>query len=80
MCGAWCACAWWAAVIVHARRLCVSQSHSCVLHRVCVRRRLPQPGEGPSRDMMLNGFWKHKMIGLTDEATPQVRLWVCDSA
>ena len=38
-------------------------------------RRLPQPGEGPSRDLMLNGYWKHTMIGLTETAAgeaPQV--------
>lgn len=34
-------------------------------------RRLPQPGSGPSRDVMMNGYWKHTMIGLTEEKDGQ---------
>jgi hypothetical protein len=46
-------------------------------------RRLPQPGEGPSRDLMLNGYWKHTMIGLTETAAgeqPQVWVFSCRAA
>lgn len=35
-------------------------------------RRLPQPGQGPSRDLMLNGYWKHKMIGVLEGGDQQV--------
>lgn len=61
--------------------MCVGTS----AHEPCVPvplphdRRLPQPGQGPSRDM-LNGFWKHKMIGFTEAGpgeTPQVCVSVC---
>lgn len=41
---------------------------------------LPQPGEGPSRDLMLNGYWKHAAIGLTEEppgTEPQVVVAHC---
>lgn len=44
----------------------------CVIHVCCCCcRRLPQPGEGPSRDVMMNGYWKHEMIGLTEEQPGQ---------
>ncbi|KAF8057624.1 trans-acting enoyl reductase [Scenedesmus sp. PABB004] len=43
--------------------------------RNLAKRKLPQPGEGPSRSTMLGGYWKHDMVGLTEEApgvAPQV--------
>jgi short subunit dehydrogenase-like uncharacterized protein len=30
-----------------------------------LKRMLPAPGEGPSRDAMLNGYYKHKVVGYT---------------
>ncbi len=30
-----------------------------------LKKMLPAPGEGPSRDAMLNGFYKHKVVGYT---------------
>jgi short subunit dehydrogenase-like uncharacterized protein len=39
--------------------------------RNIAQKRLPQPGQGPSRDTMMNGYWKHTMIGLTEEKDGQ---------
>lgn len=35
--------------------------------RSLAMRYLPKPGEGPSRETMFNGYWKHGAIGLTEE-------------
>eukprot|EP00878_Enallax_costatus_P002058 GHUV01002224.1.p1 GENE.GHUV01002224.1~~GHUV01002224.1.p1 ORF type:complete len:439 (+),score=107.02 GHUV01002224.1:127-1443(+) len=46
------------------------------------KRLLPKPGQGPSRDVMLNGYWKHTMIGLTEEKDGQepqvIKAYVAD--
>jgi hypothetical protein len=56
-----------------ARDTATFQSCCC-----CCCRQLPQPGEGPAREVMLGGYWKHSMIALTQEEPgqqPQVNLW-----
>ncbi|KAF6259628.1 hypothetical protein COO60DRAFT_1638196 [Scenedesmus sp. NREL 46B-D3] len=48
--------------------------------RSLAKKRLPQPGEGPTRDAMMNGYWEHSMIGLTQEQPgqePQVIVAEC---
>eukprot|EP00882_Tetradesmus_deserticola_P012957 GHRQ01013735.1.p1 GENE.GHRQ01013735.1~~GHRQ01013735.1.p1 ORF type:complete len:414 (+),score=232.18 GHRQ01013735.1:272-1513(+) len=39
--------------------------------RALAKARLPQPGQGPTRDAMMSGYWKHSMIGLTQEQPGQ---------
>eukprot|EP00879_Flechtneria_rotunda_P007646 GHRR01008018.1.p1 GENE.GHRR01008018.1~~GHRR01008018.1.p1 ORF type:complete len:404 (+),score=160.62 GHRR01008018.1:312-1523(+) len=34
--------------------------------RNIAKTRLPQPGEGPTREAMMTGYWKHSMIGITE--------------
>ena len=34
-----------------------------------LRKMLPAPGQGPSRDQMLNGFYSHSVVGVTREPT-----------
>ncbi|KAI8468795.1 MAG: Saccharopine dehydrogenase-domain-containing protein [Monoraphidium minutum] len=48
--------------------------------RSLAARYLPKPGEGPTREAMFNGYWKHAAIGLTEEAPgvePQVVVAKC---
>ncbi|GBF98360.1 saccharopine dehydrogenase [Raphidocelis subcapitata] len=48
--------------------------------RSLATRALPKPGEGPSRETMLNGYWKHAAVGLTEEPEgkePQVVVAKC---
>ncbi|KIY97407.1 saccharopine dehydrogenase (NAD(+),L-glutamate-forming) [Monoraphidium neglectum] len=48
--------------------------------RAFAMRYLPKPGEGPSRETMFNGYWKHAAIGLTEEepgTEPQVVVAKC---
>lgn len=43
-------------------------------------RYLPKPGEGPSRETMTTGYWKHAAVGLTEEpegTEPQVVVAKC---
>jgi len=75
---------WWDAVALAVRKvrlvcvpLCFSRDalRACVCAYVCAVAAavvcLSLVSEGPSRDMMLNGYWKHKMIGLTEAAAGQ---------
>ncbi|WIA42929.1 hypothetical protein OEZ86_008843 [Tetradesmus obliquus] len=48
--------------------------------RNLAKKRLPQPGEGPTRELMMGGYWKHTMVGLTQEEpgqAPQVIVAEC---
>jgi short subunit dehydrogenase-like uncharacterized protein len=38
---------------------------------------LPKPGEGPSRETMETGYWRHAAVGLSEESPPRVVVAKC---
>lgn len=40
--------------------------------RALARRFLPAPGQGPSEEARVTGYWRHELVAVTDEPQPRV--------